>query len=183
MRRVTEVLDCWFESRLDAVRAGALPVREREWFEQHFPGDFIVEGLGPDPRLVLHLARPRDGAVRQARLHEPASSHGIVLGNDGQKASKSLRNYPDPFEMFDTYGSDAVRWFLMSSAILRGTDLSVTEQGIRDAARQVILPLWNSWYFFTLYANAGGLPPKPWARRRHRRRTSSIATCSPSSTT
>ena len=81
-------------------------------------------------------------------------SHGIVLGNDGQKMSKSLRNYPDVNEVFDTYGSDAMRWFLMASPVLRGGDLVVTEQGIRDAVRQAILPLWNSWYFFALYANA-----------------------------
>ena len=81
-------------------------------------------------------------------------SHGIVLGTDGQKASKSLRNYVDPLEMFDTYGADAVRWFLLSSAILRGADLIVNEQGIRDAANQVLRPLWNAWSFFTLYANA-----------------------------
>jgi isoleucyl-tRNA synthetase len=83
-------------------------------------------------------------------------AHGIVLGNDGAKMSKSLRNYPDPYEMFDTYGSDAMRWFLLSSAILRGADLVVTEQGIRDAANQVLRPLWNAWSFFTLYANASG---------------------------
>jgi isoleucyl-tRNA synthetase len=81
-------------------------------------------------------------------------SHGIVLGNDGQKMSKSLRNYPDVNEVFDRYGSDAMRWFLMASPILRGGNLIVTEQGIRDAVRQAILPLWNSYYFFALYANA-----------------------------
>ena len=68
--------------------------------------------------------------------------------------SKSLRNYPDVSEVFDRYGADAMRWFLMSSPILRGGDLVVTEQGIRDAVRQVLLPLWNAWYFFALYANA-----------------------------
>jgi len=77
-----------------------------------------------------------------------------VLGNDGQKMSKSLRNYPDVNEVFDRYGSDAMRWFLMASPILRGGNLIVTEPGIRDAARQAILPLWNSYYFFALYANA-----------------------------
>jgi isoleucyl-tRNA synthetase len=81
-------------------------------------------------------------------------SHGIVLGNDGAKMSKSLRNYPDVNEVFDTFGSDAMRWFLMASPVLRGGNLVVTEQGIRDAVRQAILPLWNSWYFFALYANA-----------------------------
>jgi len=81
-------------------------------------------------------------------------SHGIILGSDGQKMSKSLRNYPDVNEVFDTYGSDAMRWFLMASSILRGGNLVVNEPSIRDAVRQAILPLWNSYYFFALYANA-----------------------------
>ena len=81
-------------------------------------------------------------------------SHGIVLGSDGQKMSKSLRNYPDVNEVFDRDGADAMRWFLMSSPILRGGNLIVTEQGIREGVRQVIIPLWNAYYFFTLYANA-----------------------------
>jgi isoleucyl-tRNA synthetase len=81
-------------------------------------------------------------------------SHGIVLGSDGQKMSKSLRNYPDVSEVLDRDGSDAMRWFLMSSPILRGGNLVVTEQGIRDGVRQVILPLWNVYSFFTLYTNA-----------------------------
>lgn len=80
-------------------------------------------------------------------------SHGIVLGSDGQKMSKSLRNYPDVSEVFDRDGADAMRWFLMSSPILRGGNLVVTEQGIRDGVRQVMIPLWNAWSFFALYAN------------------------------
>ncbi len=79
-------------------------------------------------------------------------SHGIVLGNDGAKMSKSLRNYPDVNEVFDRDGSDAMRWFLMASPILRGGNLVVTEQGIREGVRQVLLPLWNAYSFLTLYA-------------------------------
>ena len=70
--------------------------------------------------------------------------------------SKSLRNYPDPMNVFDTYGADAMRWYLLSSPILRGGDFSVTEVGMRDTVRQVLLPLWNSYYFLSLYANAEG---------------------------
>ena len=79
-----------------------------------------------------------------------------MLGNDGQKMSKSLRNYPDVREVFDRDGADAMRWFLMSSPILRGGNLIVTEQGIREGVRQTMIPLWNAWYFFGLYANAAG---------------------------
>jgi isoleucyl-tRNA synthetase len=79
--------------------------------------------------------------------------HGVVLGSDGQKMSKSLLNYPDVTEVFDRDGADAMRWFLMSSPILRGGNLIVTEQATRDGVRQVLIPLWNAWYFFSLYAN------------------------------
>jgi isoleucyl-tRNA synthetase len=75
-----------------------------------------------------------------------------VLGSDGQKMSKSLRNYPDVSEVFDRDGSDAMRWFLMASPILRGGNLIVTEQGIRDGVRQVLLPFWNAYSFLALYA-------------------------------
>ncbi|MGH3836097.1 MAG: class I tRNA ligase family protein, partial [Pseudonocardiaceae bacterium] len=84
-------------------------------------------------------------------------AHGIVLGDDGLKMSKSKGNYPEVTEVFDRDGSDAMRWFLMASPILRGGNLMVTEQGIREAVRQALLPLWNSWYFLTLYANAAGV--------------------------
>ena len=83
-------------------------------------------------------------------------AHGIVLGNDGQKMSKSLRNYPDVTEVFDRDGSDAMRWFLMASPILRGGNLIVTEQGIREGVRQVLLPLWNAYTFLALYAPQEG---------------------------
>ncbi len=79
-----------------------------------------------------------------------------MLGSDGNKMAKSLRNYPDVREVFDRDGADAMRWFLMAAPILRGGNLVVTEQGIRDAVRFVMIPLWNSWYFFQLYANAFG---------------------------
>ena len=108
--------------------------------------------IGQNAWLVLHHAHPGHGAVRPARVQH-CISHGIVLGSDGQKMSKSLKNYPDVNEVFDRDGADAMRWFLMSSPILRGGNLIVTEQGIRDGVRQVMIPLWNAWYFFSLYAN------------------------------
>jgi isoleucyl-tRNA synthetase len=84
-------------------------------------------------------------------------AHGIVLGDDGQKMSKSRKNYPDVNEVFSRDGSDAMRWFLMASPILRGGNLVVTEQGIREGVRQSILPLWNTWYFLSLYAGRRGV--------------------------
>jgi isoleucyl-tRNA synthetase len=80
--------------------------------------------------------------------------HGVLLGNDRQKLSKRLGNYPDPIEVFDTVGSDAMRWALLSSAAVRGGDMVADRKPMEDAVRQVLMPIWNAWYFLSLYANA-----------------------------
>jgi isoleucyl-tRNA synthetase len=159
MRRVPEVLDCWFESGSMPFAQVHYPFENADWFEDHYPGDFIVEYLA-QTRGWFYTLHVLATALFDRPAFETCVAHGIVLGNDGAKMSKSLRNYPDPYEMFDTYGSDAMRWFLLGSTILRGSDLVVTEQAIRDAANQVLRPLWNAWSFFALYANAEGATAK-----------------------
>jgi isoleucyl-tRNA synthetase len=160
MRRVPEVLDCWFESGSMSFAQVHYPFENADWFEHHFPGDFIVEYIG-QTRGWFYLMHVMASALFDRPAFETCVSHGIVLGSDGQKMSKSLRNYPDVNEVFDRDGADAMRWFLMSSPILRGGNLIVTEQGIREGVRQVLIPLWNSWYFFSLYANAAGYEAAP----------------------
>ncbi|MFZ9393714.1 MAG: isoleucine--tRNA ligase [Ilumatobacteraceae bacterium] len=155
MRRVPEVLDCWFESGSMPFAQVHYPFENREWFESHYPGDFIVEYIG-QTRGWFYTMHVLATALFDRPAFSSCVSHGIVLGDDGAKMSKSLRNYPDPMKVFDTHGADAMRWYLMSSPILRGGDFSVTETGMRDTVRQVILPVWNSWYFLSLYANAAG---------------------------
>jgi isoleucyl-tRNA synthetase len=153
MRRVPEVLDCWFESGSMPFAQVHYPFENREWFDSHYPGDFIVEYIG-QTRGWFYTLHVLATALFDRPSFTSCVSHGIVLGNDGRKMSKSLRNYPDVNEVFDSFGSDAMRWFLMASPILRGGNLVVTEQGIREGVRQALLPLWNSYYFFALYANA-----------------------------
>jgi isoleucyl-tRNA synthetase len=155
MRRVPEVLDCWFESGSMPFAQVHYPFENQEWFEQHNPGDFIVEYIG-QTRGWFYTLHVLATALFDRPAFSTCVSHGIVLGADGQKMSKSLRNYPDPMGVFDNYGADAMRWYLLSSSILRGSDFAVTEEGIRDTVRQVMLPMWNSWYFLSLYANAEG---------------------------
>lgn len=155
MRRVEDVLDVWFDSGSMPFAQWHYPFENTEWFEQHYPADFIVEYIG-QTRGWFYTMHILAAALFDRPAFETCISHGIVLGNDGQKMSKSLRNYPDVREVFDRDGADAMRWFLMSSPILRGGNLVVTEQGIRDGVRQVLIPLWNAWYFFGLYANAAG---------------------------
>jgi isoleucyl-tRNA synthetase len=159
MRRVPEVLDCWFESGSMPFAQAHYPFENREWFETHNPGDFIVEYVG-QTRGWFYTLHVLSTALFDRPAFKSAVSHGIILGNDGQKMSKSLRNYPDVNEVFDRDGADAMRWFLLSSPILRGGNLVVTEQGIREGVRQFLLPLWNTWYFFSLYANASNYDAK-----------------------
>ncbi|GAA1142735.1 isoleucine--tRNA ligase [Nocardioides aquiterrae] len=153
MRRVPDVLDVWFDSGSMSFAQVHVPFENADWFAHHFPADFIVEYIGQTRGwfYTLHILAT---SLFDRPAFENCISHGIVLGSDGNKMSKSLRNYPDVREVFDRDGADAMRWFLMSSPILRGGNLVVTEQGIRDSVRQVLIPLWNSWYFFQLYANA-----------------------------
>ncbi|HKE65445.1 MAG TPA: isoleucine--tRNA ligase [Micromonosporaceae bacterium] len=153
MRRVPEVLDCWFESGSMPYAQVHYPFENAEWFENHYPGDFIVEYIG-QVRGWFYTMHVLATALFDRPAFSSAIVHGIVLGEDGRKMSKSLRNYPDVYEMFDRYGSDAMRWTLMASPLLRGGDMAVSETGIRDSVRHVLLPLWNVYSFFTLYANA-----------------------------
>ncbi len=161
MRRIEDVLDVWFDSGSMPYAQVHYPFENQEWFdgtggqEAHFPGDFIVEYIG-QTRGWFYTLHVLATALFDRPAFRTCVSHGIVLGNDGQKMSKSLRNYPDVTEVFDRDGSDAMRWFLMASPILRGGNLVVTEQGIREGVRQVLLPLWNAYTFLALYAPEKG---------------------------
>jgi isoleucyl-tRNA synthetase len=170
MRRIEDVLDVWFDSGSMPYAQVHYPFENAEWFdggqagddpggaggaEAHFPGDFIVEYIG-QTRGWFYTLHVLATALFDRPAFKTCVAHGIVLGNDGAKMSKSLRNYPDVSEVFDRDGSDAMRWFLMASPILRGGNLVVTEQGIRDGVRQVLLPLWNTYTFLALYAPQKG---------------------------
>lgn len=160
MRRIPDVLDVWFDSGSMPYAQVHYPFENAEWFDggggqaAHYPGDFIVEYIG-QTRGWFYMMHVLATALFDRPAFKTCVAHGIVLGSDGQKMSKSLRNYPDVSEVFDRDGSDAMRWFLMASPILRGGNLIVTEAGIREGVRQVMLPLTNAYTFLTLYA------PKP----------------------
>ncbi|NYI25453.1 isoleucine--tRNA ligase [Aeriscardovia aeriphila] len=153
MHRIPDVLDVWFDSGSMPFAQKHYPFENKEWFETHFPSDFVVEYVG-QTRGWFYLLTVMSTALFGKPAFKNVVCHGIVLGDDGEKMSKHLHNYPDVNGVFNTYGSDAMRWFLMSSPILRGGNLIVTEKAIKDTVRQVLLPLWSSYYFFTVYANA-----------------------------
>lgn len=153
MRRIEDVFDVWFDSGSMPFAQVHYPFENQDWFDTHSPADFIVEYIG-QTRGWFYVMHVLSTALFDRPAFTNVISHGIVLGSDGQKMSKSLRNYPDVSEVFDRDGADAMRWFLMSSSVIRGGNLVVTEEGIREGVRQLLLPLWNSYYFFALYANA-----------------------------
>lgn len=155
MRRIPDVLDVWFDSGSMPFAQVHYPFENADWFDNHYPGDFIVEYIG-QTRGWFYTLHVLATALFDRPAFRTAVSHGIVLGSDGRKMSKSLRNYPDVSEVLSRDGADAMRWFLMSSPILRGGNLVVTEDGIRDSVRQVLLPVWSTYYFLTMYASAVG---------------------------
>ncbi len=158
MRRVEDVLDGWFESGSMFYAQVHYPFENKEWFENHFPADFITEYIA-QTRGWFYTMHVLATALFDKPPFANCLCHGVVVDEDGQKLSKRKRNYPSPDEVFDSHGSDALRWFLCSSVVLRGGDLSIDREGkgIGEYVRLVILPIWNAYSFFCLYANADGI--------------------------
>ena len=152
MRRIPEVFDCWFESGSMPYAQLHYPFENKEFFETHFPANFISEGLDQTRGWFYTLT------VLAAHLFDkPAFSNcivsGLVLASDGRKMSKSLRNYTDPEEAIGKFGADAIRLFLMHSTVVKADDLRYSDDGVREVLKSILIPLWNSYSFFVTYAN------------------------------
>ncbi len=156
MTRIPEVLDCWFESGSMPFAQIHYPFENEERFENRFPADFIAEGLD-QTRGWFYTLLVLSAAIRDAAPFQNCIVTGMVLAEDGRKMSKSLKNYPDPSHVIDAFGADALRAYLINSPIVRGEPLRFSEAGVREVVRTVLLPLWNSYSFFTTYADADGL--------------------------
>ena len=157
MRRVSEVLDCWFESGAMPFAQVHYPFENKEWFDTHSPSDFIVEYIA-QTRGWFYTMHVLSVALFDRHAFSNVMCHGVVLDSEGRKLSKKLRNYPDPVEVMETIGSDPLRWYLMSSPILRGGDLKIAKDAsdMRDVVRLVVNPIWNAYTFFCRYANVDG---------------------------
>ena len=156
MRRIPDVLDCWFDSGSMPFAQLHYPFEHQKRFEEHFPADFIVEYVG-QTRGWFYTLHVLATALFDRPPFKACIAHGIVLGDDGRKLSKRLRNFPDPEEVFAAYGADAMRWYLLGSPVLRGNDVIIEEKGLAEPIRLVLNPIWNTWYFLSMYANADGL--------------------------
>ncbi len=158
MRRVPEVLDCWFESGSMPYAQLHYPFENPERFARGFPADFIAEGLDQTRGWFYTLL-----VLSTAIFDEPAFEHcvvtGLILAEDGRKMSKRLKNYPDPSHVLDEFGADALRAYLIDSPVVRAEPLRFSEHGVREVVRTVLLPLWNAYAFFTTYAAADDIGP------------------------
>jgi len=158
LRRIPEVLDCWFESGSMPYAQNHYPFEGKEYFEANFPAKFISEGLDQTRGWFYTLT-----VLAAALFDKPAFENcivtGMLLAEDGRKMSKRLKNYPEPTEMLDTYGADALRLYLLNSPALRAEEMRLTENGIKESLRAVIIPLWNAYSFFITYANTDGWTP------------------------
>ena len=158
MHRIPEVFDCWFESGSMPYAQQHYPFENKEYFESHFPANFISEGLDQTRGWFYTLT-----ILASHLFDKPAFQNcvvnGLVLASDGRKMSKSLRNYTDPVEVINKFGSDALRLFLIHSPVVKADDLRYSDDGVRDVIKNIILPLWNSYSFYVTYANIDGIHP------------------------
>jgi isoleucyl-tRNA synthetase len=162
-RRTPEVLDCWFESGSMPYAQEHYPFENKDSFENAFPADFIAEGLDQTRGWFYTLT-----VLSTALFNKPAFKNcivnGLILAEDGKKMSKSLRNYPDPAEVFNKHGADALRLYLMQSPATHAEELRFSERGLVELMRAVMIPLWNSYSFFASYANIDGWKPEDLER-------------------
>lgn len=158
MRRVPDVFDCWFESGSMPEGQIHYPFENKDWFDSHFPADFIVEAVD-QTRGWFYTLHVLGTALHRKPAFKNCICTGLILAEGGQKMSKRLKNYPDPAMILDTAGADALRWFLISSPVIKGGDITMDLEGkeIQKAARKTLMPMWNAYYFFCLYANAEGV--------------------------
>ena len=129
------------------------PFENKNLVESNFPADFISEGLDQTRGWFYTLT-----VLAVAMFEKPAFKNcvvsGMLLAEDGRKMSKRLKNYPEPTAMIDKYGADALRLYMLNSPALKAEELRLTEEGIQESLRAVIIPLWNAYSFFVTYANA-----------------------------
>ncbi len=158
-KRVPDVLDTWFDSGSMPYAQEHYPFENQEKFENGFPAEFIAEGVDQTRAwfYYLHLIAT---AIKDKNAFNNVIVNGIVLAEDGKKMSKRLQNYPDPTYLFDKYGADALRFYLMSSPVVAADNLNFKESDVSDLVRGMFRMLWNSYSFFALYANIDGFDPK-----------------------
>ncbi len=166
MTRTTEVLDCWFESGAMPYAQKHYPFENEDRFAETFPGDFIAEYIS-QTRGWFYTLHVLSTAFKDSHAFKNVICTGTILAEDGNKMSKSKKNYPDPSLIFEKYGSDAMRYYLMASSVMKGENFNFTEKGVEEILKTIILPIRNAYQFFQLYANIDGWSPTKFSFVRH----------------
>ncbi len=152
MRRIPDVLDCWFEAGSMPYGQQHYPFANEKKFKDNFPAEFIAEGVDQTRAWFYYLH-----VLAVALKKKPAFKHvivnGIMLSEDGKKMSKRLKNYPDPLMMFDKYGADAVRYYLAAAPVLAAEDFNFSEKGVEAVVKKVLLILYNVLAFYQMYSD------------------------------
>jgi isoleucyl-tRNA synthetase len=151
MKRIPDVLDCWFESGSMPFAQQHYPFENEKKFKDNFPAKFIAEGVD-QTRAWFYYMHVLATALKKKSAFQNVIVNGIVLAEDGKKMSKRLNNYPDPIEMFDKYGADAVRYYLATSTVMRAEDFKFIEKEVDEVVKKVILILYNVLSFYQMYA-------------------------------
>jgi isoleucyl-tRNA synthetase len=150
MKRVEEVLDCWVESGSMSFAQMHYPFANKEKFEKNFPAQFIVEYIS-QTRAWFYVMHVISTALFDSASFENVVATGVILNETGEKLSKSKKNYPDPWKVINEYGSDALRFYLMGSAVMQAENLFFNERDLRDVFRKNIMILWNVYKFYAMY--------------------------------
>ncbi|MBU6221888.1 MAG: isoleucine--tRNA ligase [Planctomycetes bacterium] len=163
MRRVTEVIDCWFDSGAMPFAQWGWPHRGQAEFQEQFPADFISEAIDQTrgwfySQVAISTLLFGDGQRPWPHPFKTCIVLGHMLGEDGQKMSKSKRNYREPAEIFDKYGADALRWFFLAGQA-PWTSIRYSERAIKESVPEFLLRLWNVYSFFVIYARIDGFDP------------------------
>ncbi|MFW5702935.1 MAG: class I tRNA ligase family protein, partial [Candidatus Dojkabacteria bacterium] len=149
--RVPDVLDNWLDSGSMPFAQLHYPFENEQNFKQNYPADFIVEYIA-QTRAWFYVMHVLGVALSGKRSFKNVVTSGVISGSDGRKMSKTYGNYPDPKATLEKYGSEAMRWYFLTSKLIQGEDINFDEKALRDQIRLYILPLWNVYSFFTIYA-------------------------------
>ena len=150
-RRISEVLDCWFESGSMPYAQQHYPFENKEKFEDNFPAEFIAEGLD-QTRGWFYTLNVLSVALFDKMAFKNVIVNGIIAAEDGKKMSKRLRNYTPPDELFEKYGADALRLYMINSGLVKGQEQRFRDDGVLEVVRQTLLPYYNAYKFFSTYA-------------------------------
>ena len=154
LRRVPEVFDTWYDSGSMPFAQQHYPFENKDLFEQKnsplFPADFIAEGLD-QTRGWFYTLLVLGAGLFDKSPYEHVIVNGLVLAEDGRKMSKSLKNYPDPSMIVDRYGADAMRYYLISSPIVKAEDLNFSEKGVDEVYKKIVQKLYNVLSFYEMY--------------------------------